>query len=180
MPNAILTACSIPIALVIGAGATYLILNDRSPAPAPPAPLPSPTPPATTTAVEAMTVARLAGIIRGLDPGATGVDDALRFDFQSTKMACYVDEPQNRMRVIAPIGPADELTDAQRDATLGANYKLALDARYAVGDGVLYAVYVHPLDSLTEAQLRQALPQVTALVKNFDTTYAATHLRFGP
>jgi hypothetical protein len=144
-----------------------------------PAPSPSPTPPATTVGAEPMTTARLAAVLRAHDPAASGPDDGLRFSFQQTKMACFVDIDQNRMRLIAPIGPADDLTDAQRDAMLAANYSHTLDARYAVGDGILYALYVHPLDSLTEAQLDQALEQIATLVKNFGDTYSATNLRFG-
>ncbi len=56
---------------------------------------------------------------------------------------------------------------------LQANYGKTYDARYAIGDGMLWAVYVHPLTTLDPRDLESALTQVAKLVRNFGTSYSA-------
>ena len=63
---------------------------------------------------------------------------------------------------------------------LVANFHAALDARYAVTDGTVVAVYVHPLASLQANELRSALRQVANLAANFGTSYSSGELGFGP
>ena len=57
---------------------------------------------------------------------------------------------------------------------LQANFGNTLDARYALREGMLYAVYLHPLSSLTLRDLEAALGQVASLVRNFGTSFSAT------
>ena len=59
------------------------------------------------------------------------------------------------------------------------NFHLALDARYAIAKGVLYAAYIHPLKELTEQQLQSAVIQVSTLRLTFGTTYTSGALTFG-
>ena len=61
-----------------------------------------------------------------------------------------------------------------------ANFATALDARYAVFEGIVWAVFGHPLDSLRERDLVSRLQQVVSLVKTAGTTYLSSDLKFGP
>ena len=63
---------------------------------------------------------------------------------------------------------------------LVANFHNALDARYAVSNGNVFAAFLHPLSSLEENDLRSALRQVSQLVANFGTTYSSGGLQFAP
>lgn len=108
-----------------------------------------------------------------------GSDGAWQFDIQGVRVACLTDSRFDRMRLIAPIADASDLTDEQREACLEANFHTALDARYATSDGVLYAAFLHPLDSLTEEDLHSALSQVVSLVLTFGDTYSGGTLVFG-
>ena len=82
------------------------------------------------------------------------------------------------MRLVSPILPEDKLSPEHRTAVLRANFHTALDARYAVGNGVLFATFIHPLSSLTDRDLKSAIRQVSSLVRNFGTTYSSGELVF--
>jgi hypothetical protein len=61
-----------------------------------------------------------------------------------------------------------------------ANFLTALDARYAVFKGIVWAVFIYPLNSLLEKDFVSALDQVTTLTKTTGTTYSSSELQFGP
>ena len=78
------------------------------------------------------------------------------------------DERANRMRVMMPIRKFDpqRMEDLQLALiVLHANYDRALDARYAIQEGVLWSAFIHPLGSLTPDDLESALRQVQTLRK---------------
>lgn len=118
-------------------------------------------------------------LFRAVAEDVDGSDGAWQFDVQGVRVACLTDTRFDRMRLIAPIADAEALTDAQRDACLEANFHTALDARYAVSDGVMYAAFLHPLASLTEEDLQSALGQVVSLVLTFGDSYSGGTLVFG-
>ena len=103
----------------------------------------------------------------------------IAFTYDNAQLIAVVSEPANRMRLISPVMPASEMTESQMAASLVSNYHLALDARYAVGDGVLYTVYIHPLNELTADQLRSAIRQVATLRNTFGTSYSSGEMTFG-
>jgi len=92
------------------------------------------------------------------------------------------DQRANRMRIMMPIREFDpeEVEDLQLALiAMHANYDRALDARYAVHEGVLWSVFIHPLGSLTSGDLANAIAQVQTLRDNTGTTYSSTDLLFG-
>lgn len=104
---------------------------------------------------------------------------SITFTFNEAQLIAVVAEQANRMRLIAPIVAAGDLTADQMAATLVSNYHLALDARYAVGEGVLYSAYIHPLKELTSNQLVSAIRQVATLRNTFGTSYTSGEMSFG-
>ena len=86
----------------------------------------------------------------------------------------YAHEGHDRMRVVTPVASVAELSPDDLWTLLEANYSKALDARYAIGDDLVWGLFVHPLSSLTREELASALDQVVALKKNYGTTYAST------
>jgi len=89
------------------------------------------------------------------------------------------DEQNNRMRIISPI---TQITSLDKDLlldTLTANFHSALDVKYAISNGILWSVFVHPLDVLTEQEIKSAIHQVTAAAITFGTTFSSTPLLFG-
>ncbi len=126
-----------------------------------------------------MTQSRLAEIVKNLVEETQGSGNVLVFAFEDVSITMVSDGAANRMRLIAPVIEADMLTEQQVAATLVSNYHLALDARYAIGDGVLVSTFIHPLAELTESQLLSAIRQVASLKRTFGTTYSSGELSYG-
>ena len=100
------------------------------------------------------------------------------FKYSNTKMALYPDEEFNRMRIIAPITQYSSLAPKIKDALMDANFHSALDCRYGVTEDTLYALFLHPLSSLTHADFLSALKQIHNLVKSFGKTYSSAQIAF--
>lgn len=98
------------------------------------------------------------------------------FTLEGRPMVALVDEAVNRMRLVAPITAAENLTDEQIQSMLVANFHTTLDGRYAVTNGTVVATFVHPLSSLQENDLQSALRQVAQLAENFGSTYSSGEL----
>lgn len=94
-------------------------------------------------------------------------------------MIILTDETNDRMRIIAPIIESAKLDEGLLLDCLTANFHSALDVKYAVSEGLLWSVYVHPLSPLTDMELESALKQVYAAAATFGTTFSSTPLLFG-
>lgn len=101
-----------------------------------------------------------------------------RFYVDKVPMMSITDSAHNRMRIISPIGNSKNLNEALIKAALVANFHTALDVKYAVSDGVLWSVFIHPLKELTAHQVKDAVSQVYHANVNFGTTFASTSLSF--
>lgn len=95
-------------------------------------------------------------------------------------MGCLIDEAHDRIRLLAPIVGLEEVDDERRAVVLEANFHTTLDARYATARGMLYALFVHRLSTLTAEDLTSALDQVAALVHNYGGDYSSGALIYGP
>lgn len=127
-----------------------------------------------------MTLKKLTAIVKDVgDNVEVQNGGSITFTFNDAQLIAVVAEQANRMRLIAPIMAAGDLTADQMVATLVSNYHLALDARYAVGEGVLYSAYIHPLKELTTSQLVSAIRQVATLRNTFGTSYTSGEMSFG-
>ncbi|MDT8283343.1 MAG: hypothetical protein RQ982_11140 [Gammaproteobacteria bacterium] len=100
------------------------------------------------------------------------------FEYKKVKMALVSDVDHDRMRIISPITKYSELTLEQVNIIMEANFHRALDARYATSKDVLYSAFIHPLSSLSEAELTDALNQVATLALTFGSTYSSSELSF--
>ena len=103
---------------------------------------------------------------------------AWQFHVKDVTMVSITDINHNRMRIISPIADVVSLDDDHIKAALVANFHTALDVKYAITDGILWSVFVHPLKELSEDQVRDALSQVYYANVNFGTSYASTSLVF--
>lgn len=127
-----------------------------------------------------MTAERLDDVLSDVADSVEGEGGQRRISINGQTMALLVNEEFDRMRIVAPIASAEELTPAQAGNILVANFHTTLDARYAVSDGTVVATYLHPFSTLQEPDLRSALRQVASLVETFGTTYTSGELLFGP
>ncbi|HEX5066415.1 MAG TPA: hypothetical protein VFY49_09890 [Myxococcota bacterium] len=120
-----------------------------------------------------MTPARLETELREHAADLEVVDGQMRFTFGGVRMMSFFDVHYDRMRIVAAVTEESALTVMTARILLQANYGKTYDARYAIGDGMLWAVYVHPLTTLDPRDLESALTQVAKLVRNFGTSYSA-------
>jgi len=131
------------------------------------------------TAPTGMTQSQLKQILSEIAEDVKGGPDNITFYYNGANMALLSNLSANRMRIIAPVVSAKDMNEQQILASLVSNYHLALDARYAIGDGVLYSVYIHPLKELTDEQFVSAVRQVATLRNTFGTSYTSGELSFG-
>jgi len=126
-----------------------------------------------------MTQKRMEDLVVTLSGGATGEPGSIQFTYDEVPMALFSVPELNRMRIVAVVIEADKMSQENLYAMMISNFHLALDARYALGGGVVYSTYIHPLRELTEEQIESGLRQVANLVKTFGTQYTSGELDFG-
>ena len=131
------------------------------------------------TTTEVMSQELLARHIESIAGGIEGSRNVIEFQYESVSIACVSDSTHNRMRLITSIAKVDSLRMIDLETLLTANFHTTLDARYAISEGVIYAAYLHPLSSLSREQLESAIRQVSALSRNFGSSYSSGELMFG-
>lgn len=127
-----------------------------------------------------MTLKRLDEIIRRLDEKAQSPRPGFwQFEVEKRTVMIVTDVRNNRMRIMVPIGPAANVTDAVMKRLMQANFDTALDSRYAVAREILWATFIHPLKALHDRQFVEAIGQTVNLAVTFGTTYSSGLLSFG-
>lgn len=127
-----------------------------------------------------MTNARLEQILRTLEPDVKGGNGQWQMLRDGIPITVLTDESHNRMRVVAPAAEVKKVDQQVLMRMMEANFGTALDARYAIFKEIVWATFIHPLDSLRERDLISALQQVVTLVKTTETTFSSSELQFGP
>lgn len=89
-------------------------------------------------------------------------------------------EDVDRLRIVAFISDASNVSNDELNELMNANYHSAMDARYALTDDKLVSVFLHPLAELTEEQFSQGLYQVINCAETCGTTNSGGTLIFGP
>jgi hypothetical protein len=112
----------------------------------------------------------------GRHEGSGGV---VQFEYESVPMMAISDPRHDRMRIIAPVARYSEVSREQLDRMMEANFHTALDARYGVSRGIVYAAFLHPLSSLDTTGVQSALEQVANLALTYGKSYSSGELRFG-
>ena len=91
----------------------------------------------------------------------------------------FADEQHDRVRIMVPVAEIRPQDVELLVVALSANFDRALDARYAMKDGVLWATFLHRLSWITEAEVDDAIDQVLTLARNTGSTFTSTELVFG-
>jgi hypothetical protein len=126
-----------------------------------------------------MTPERMNTIFLELDPDAQSRPGAARFQLDDVPVVIFYDARANRMRALVPIASTENLTEGQMLRLLQANFDTALDARYAIADGRVWSVFIHPLAELDRRQLISGVAQTVALAQTFGTTFSSSEMLFG-
>ena len=126
-----------------------------------------------------MTMLRLAQIIRAIDPEAQAAGNAIQFTLDDIPLVVVADPTADRMRAMVPIRSAAGLTSDELMRLMQANFDSALDARYAVAQGRLWGVFIHPLSPLEKDQLLSALVQTINVARTYGQSYSGGAITFG-
>lgn len=138
--------------------------------------------PVSLTAQEAgphMTLPRLAQIVLALDPDAVVAGSGFEMTIDDIPILIVTDVGANRMRAMVPIRAADGMTAEDMQRVMQANFDSALDARYAIANGRLWGVFLHPFRELERDQLISGLAQTVNVAKTYGTLYSSGAGQFG-
>ncbi len=136
-------------------------------------------PPARPEIAQPMSPDRLVTILRALDPEARPHAGGIELTLSDVPVQVFLDPAANRMRAVVPVASADGLTESDLLRLMQANFDTALDARYAIAQGRLWSVFIHPLAELQRPQLVSGLAQTVILAQTYGTAYASGSVSFG-
>jgi hypothetical protein len=138
--------------------------------------------PTTLAAQEAeppMTLERMARIVEAIDADANISGSAFELTIDDIPVLVVTDVTADRMRAMVPIRAADALDEAELRRLMQANFDTALDARYAVANGRLWSVFIHPFSSLETRQFISGLAQTVTAAQTYGTLYSSGGAQFG-
>ncbi len=136
-------------------------------------------PAAAQEAEPSMTGQRMAEIVLALDPDAQSTPSGFQLTIDDVPVLIVMDVLANRMRAMVPIRLAEDLTAEELQRVLQANFDTALDARYALANGRLWGVYIHPLRELERDQLISGLAQTVNIANTYGTLFTGGAAQFG-
>ncbi len=126
-----------------------------------------------------MTPERLGQLILRVDPDAVLDGTTWLMVVEGIEAVVIFDPGADRMRIMIPIEPAAELEQDRLVRLMQANFDSALDARYAIAQGMLWGTYIHPLSTLTDEEFLVAIGQTVNVVTSYGTSYSSGLFIFG-
>ncbi len=127
---------------------------------------------------QSMTIIQMDNIFKNASDSVQGDQGRWQIKYKEIWIYVITDVNNNRMRIIAPIAKVDELEEKHFIKSLEANFHTALDIKYAISDGFMWSIFVHPFKELTNRQVTDALSQVYSGVATFGYTYSSGDLMF--
>ncbi len=126
-----------------------------------------------------MNYERLGRIIFALDPEAVPQGPGFQLTVADVPVVVVTDATADRMRAMVPIRSTEDLSDEDVQRMMQANFDTALDARYAIANDVLWAVFIHPLSPLEKDQFISGLAQTVNIAKTYGTLYSGGAAQYG-
>ncbi len=126
-----------------------------------------------------MSYDRLAEILTALDPELLRSGPSFQLTLADIPVLVITDPQADRMRAMVPIRSAEGLEPDELMRLMQANFDTALDARYAVAQGRLWGVFIHPLSPLKREQLISGLVQTVNVARTYGQSYSAGAQVFG-
>ena len=127
----------------------------------------------------AMTPERLLNIITDVDPEASATPRGIELTIDDIPILVVFAPQADRMRAMVPIASVEDVTPEEMERMMQANFDTALDARYAVAQGRLWGVFIHPLSPLKREQLLSGLVQTVNIARTYGQSYSGGAQHFG-
>ena len=127
-----------------------------------------------------MTGQHLVSLLGRLAPEGSlrGGGNAFALSWREREVTVVFDTRANRMRAMSVAADAAILDETILMHMARAGFSTLLDVRYAVADGRVWSVFLHPLDTLAERDLVSALDQVVEAARTFGAGYSSDDLVF--
>lgn len=125
-----------------------------------------------------MNIGKMKAIIKSNNIEFEHKNNTISFEINGFYFTIVYDESADRMRIVVPIAKVSGLSQELLNKAMEANYHTALDARYAVSNGIMWSVFIHPLSDLSEALLQSALDQTYVAAATFGNEYSSSGLFF--
>ena len=126
-----------------------------------------------------MTLPRMAELVLALDLDAQISGPGFSLVIDDIPVLIVTDVRANRMRAMVPIRSADTMSPEEMQRVMQANFDSALDARYAVAQGQLWGVYLHPFKELERDQFISGVAQTVNVAKSYGSLYSSGAGQFG-
>ena len=123
--------------------------------------------------------AKLLEIITVIDDDARLTANGASFTIDEVTITLVFDVIADRMRLFSQVVPSDTLSVRTLRWVMQANFDTALDARYALARGRLWATFIHPLSPLEKDQFISALGQTVNVALTYGTLYSGGAISFG-
>ena len=140
---------------------------------------PEAAPEASAPAIRDMDLDLMENVLGALDPNVERAGAAFRLTVEDVPVLIVTDARADRMRAMVPIRSAEGVSDADMLRMMQANFDSALDARYAVAEGRVWAVFIHPLSPLRPEQLISGIGQTVNTALSYGTLFSSGAGQFG-
>ena len=135
--------------------------------------------PESPSAKTGMTADRLTQVVMEIDANAQVIRNTIELTIDDIPLLIVLSESADRMRAMVPIRSADGLSTQELERVLQANFDSALDARYAIAQGKLWSVFIHPLSPLERNQFLSGLAQTITVARTYGQSYSGGATFFG-
>ena len=125
-----------------------------------------------------MDIARMEEIIGLIDKDFKGNNGFWELKLEGVPIQIVTDVNADRMRIMAPILNTKDLSREDLFRLMQANFDSALDARYAIAQGILWGTFMHPLSSLTDQDFLLGIGQTANVVISYGSTFSSGILVF--
>ena len=126
-----------------------------------------------------VSAAQVGDFLQEIAVDVTGEEGQWTARYRGARILVFAVEKHGRMRIMAPITSTDSIGESEMRILLDANYARALDAKFAIQDGVVWSLFNRPLAGLDRETFIDGADQVVTLRKNYGTSYRSTDLTFG-
>lgn len=118
-------------------------------------------------------------VISAVDSKAKRQGNNWELSIDEAQILVVTDAVNNRMRIITPIAMADSVPPDGMLRLLQANFDTALDARYAIAQGLVWGTFIHPLDTLGTRDFASGLLQTKSLSDTYGSSFSSGALSYG-
>ena len=126
-----------------------------------------------------MTVERMAEILLDVDPETSLTPNGFELTLEDIPVLVIVAPAADRMRAMVPIASVEDVTAEEMLRMMQANFDTSLDGRYAVAQGRVWGVYIHPLAALEREQFLSGIAQTVNLARTYGSLYTGGANVFG-